>query len=140
MDDSRYEMLLQRLYSKIPARSEKGAFRLEIPQPDIVWSGNRTILRNFDDYPKILRRDPEKLLLFLAKEIGTSANIVNEKAFFVGKWESTIFYSLLQKYVKEYVVCPVCNSPDTRVEKVKRLVFLTCEACGARSPIKGKFV
>jgi translation initiation factor 2 subunit 2 len=98
------------------------------------------VLRNFGDYPKLLRRDPEKLLLFLAKELGSSANIVNEKAFFIGKWEQDIFKTLLQRYLKEYVLCPICGSPDTKVEKVKRLTFLVCEACGARSSLKGKFV
>jgi len=135
-----YESLLNRLYSKIQSVTSKGAFRLELPQPDVIWSGNRTVLRNFGDYPKLLRRDPEKLLLFLAKELGSSANIVNEKAFFIGKWEQDIFKTLLQRYLKEYVLCPICGSPDTKVEKVKRLTFLVCEACGARSSLKGKFV
>ncbi len=140
MNDAMYESLLNRLYSKIQSVTSKGAFRLELPQPDVIWSGNRTVLRNFGDYPKLLRRDPEKLLLFLAKELGSSANIVNEKAFFIGKWEQDIFKTLLQRYLKEYVVCPICGSPDTKVEKVKRLTFLVCEACGARSSVKGKFV
>jgi translation initiation factor 2 subunit 2 len=140
MNDAMYESLLNRLYSKIQSVTSKGAFRLELPQPDVIWSGNRTVLRNFGDYPKLLRRDPEKLLLFLAKELGSSANIVNEKAFFIGKWEQDIFKTLLQRYLKEYVLCPICGSPDTKVEKVKRLTFLVCEACGARSSLKGKFV
>ncbi len=140
MNDAIYESLLNRLYSKVQSVTSKGAFRLELPQPDVIWSGNRTVLRNFGDYPKLLRRDPEKLLLFLAKELGSSANIVNEKAFFIGKWEQDIFKTLLQRYLKEYVLCPICGSPDTKVEKVKRLTFLVCEACGARSSLKGKFV
>ncbi len=140
MNDAMYESLLNRLYSKIQSVAGKGAFRLELPQPDVIWSGNRTVLRNFGDYPKLLRRDPEKLLLFLAKELGSSANIVNERAFFIGKWEQDIFKTLLQRYLKEYVLCPICGSPDTKVEKVKRLTFLVCEACGARSSLKGKFV
>jgi translation initiation factor 2 subunit beta (aeIF-2b) len=140
MNDAMYESLLNRLYSKIQSVTSKDAFRLELPQPDVIWSGNRTVLRNFSDYPKLLRRDPEKLLLFLAKELGSSANIVNERAFFIGKWEQDIFKTLLQRYLKEYVLCPICGSPDTKVEKVKRLTFLVCEACGARSSLKGKFV
>jgi len=140
MNDAMYESLLNRLYSKIQSVTNKDAFRLELPQPDVIWSGNRTVLRNFSDYPKLLRRDPEKLLLFLAKELGSSANIVNERAFFIGKWEQDVFKTLLQRYLKEYVLCPICGSPDTKVEKVKRLTFLVCEACGARSSLKGKFV
>jgi len=140
MDDALYDKLLSRLYSKVTSLSGKGVFRLELPEPDVVWAGNRTVLRNFDEYPKLLRRDPDKILLYLAKELGSSANIANEKAFFIGKWEQEVFRSLIQSYVKEYVICPNCGSPDTKVEKIKRLTFLVCEACGARSSIKGKFV
>ncbi len=140
MDDAIYETLLNRLYSKIQPIDNKKVFRLDLPEPDVVWVGNRTVLRNFDDYPKLLRRDPAKMLLFLAKELGSSANIVNEKAFFIGKWEQDIFKTLIQRYLQEYVICPICGSPDTKVEKVKRLAFLVCEACGAKSSLKGRFV
>jgi translation initiation factor 2 subunit 2 len=35
-----------------------------------------------------------------------------------------------------YVICPVCKRPDTRIVKEKRLSFLVCNACGAKSSIK----
>ena len=38
-----------------------------------------------------------------------------------------------------YVECPTCQSPDTKVEKENRISFLICEACGAKSTIKGKY-
>ncbi|MCD6263176.1 translation initiation factor IF-2, partial [Candidatus Bathyarchaeota archaeon] len=41
-------------------------------------------------------------------------------------------------YTKRYVICPVCKRPDTRIVKEKRLAFLVCEACGARSSIPHK--
>jgi translation initiation factor 2 subunit 2 len=46
---------------------------------------------------------------------------------------------LIDRYIKDYVICPVCGSPDTRTEKNKKLGFLLCEACGARSSIKGNY-
>ena len=35
--------------------------------------------------------------------------------------------------------CYNFQSPDTRIEKEKRIHFLICEACGAKSTIKGKY-
>ncbi|MGZ5510629.1 MAG: translation initiation factor IF-2, partial [Nitrososphaeraceae archaeon] len=49
------------------------------------------------------------------------------------------FGALIDRYVKDYVICPVCGSPDTRTEKNKKLGFLLCEACGAKSSIKGNY-
>jgi len=42
----------------------------------------------------------------------------------------------MQRYLETFVVCPVCKRPDTKIIKEKRLSFLMCEACGARSSIK----
>jgi translation initiation factor 2 subunit 2 len=110
--------------------------RLELPEPQVIWVGNRTILRNFAEYPKLFRRDANKLLMFLAKELATAASIEGERAIFIGRKDKQSFTVLLNRYMRDYVVCPVCGSPDTRIEKVKRLQFLLCEACGAKSSLK----
>lgn len=140
MGDSGYEGLLKRIQSKKVSQTKKVASRVELPTPDVIWVGNKTIFRNFTDFPKVMRREPEKVLLYLAKEFGSAASIAGEKGIFVGKREPSTFVSLFDRYMKEYVICPVCNSPDTRIERVKRLSFLVCEACGARSSIKGTYV
>ena len=134
-----YENLLKRIQSKTVTQDKKSVSRLELPRPDIIWVGRKTIFRNFADFPKVMRRDPEKVLLYLAKEFGSAAYIAGEKGIFVGKKEPSAFMSLFERYMKEYVMCPVCNSPDTKIERVKRLSFLVCEACGAKSSIKGIF-
>lgn len=110
--------------------------RLELPEPQIIWVGNRTILRNFSDYPRLFRRDPNKLLMFLAKELATAASLDGERAIFIGRKDKQSFVVILNRYLRDNVLCPVCGSPDTRVEKVKRLQFLVCEACGAKSSLK----
>jgi len=139
LEESTYENLLKRLQSKTLGQDKKGTSRIELPRPDIIWVGNKTIFRNFADFPKFMRRDPEKVLLYLAKEFGSAAYIAGEKGIFVGKKTPSTFTGLFERYMKEFVTCPVCNSPDTKIERVKRLSFLICEACGAKSSLKGIF-
>ena len=110
-----------------------------LPKVDIMWQGNRTFFRNFSEFPKILRRDPEKLLQYLSKEFATPAQFGGDKAVFVGKKDPHEFTIRLNRYLKEYVECPTCKSPDTRVEKENRVTSLKCEACGAKSPLKGEY-
>ena len=136
---SDYESLLKRLQGRLGNTSRKEASRLEIPSPQINWQGQRTIFRNFFEFPKALRRDPEKLLLYLNKELASAGYIAGERVIFLGRKEPSSFGTLIDRYVKEYVICPVCGSPDTRTEKNKKLGFLLCEACGARSSIKGNY-
>lgn len=132
-----YEVLLKRLRDKLGAPSAKGKeTRLEIPNPEVMWIGNKTIFRNFLDFPRLLRRDPAKILMFLAKELATAASLDGDRAIFIGRKDHNSFAVLIARYMKQSVLCPVCNSPDTREEKVKRMQFLVCEACGAKSPIK----
>lgn len=136
---SDYEMLLSRLRDKLGNTTKKQASRLELPTPQIIWVGQRTIFRNFVDFPKALNRDPEKLLLYLNKELASAGYIAGERVIFLGRKEPSSFGALIDRYVKDYVICPVCGSPDTRTEKSKKLGFLLCEACGAKSSIKGNY-
>ncbi len=134
-----YDALLKRLQDKMGTGAKKATSRLEIPEPQIIWVGQKTIFRNFMDFPKALRRDPEKILLYLNKELASAGYIQGERVIFLGRKTPSSFGALIDRYVKDYVVCPVCGSPDTRTEKNKKLGFLICEACGAKSSIKGNY-
>ena len=136
---SEYEGLLKRLEGLLGNTSRKVVSRLEVPTPQIMWVGQRTIFRNFMEFPRALRRDPEKLLLYLNKELASAGYIAGERVIFLGRKEPSSFGALIDRYVKDYVICPVCGSPDTRTEKSKKVGFLLCEACGARSSIKGNY-
>lgn len=136
---SEYETLLKRLEGRISDTSKKEVSRLEVPTPQIIWVGQRTIFRNFMEFPKSLRREPEKLLLYLNKELASAGYIAGERVIFLGRKVHSSFGALIDRYIKDYVICPVCGSPDTRTEKNKKLGFLICEACGARSSIKGNY-
>jgi translation initiation factor 2 subunit 2 len=134
-----YELLLDRLHNKLGTTTKKEISRLELPVPQIIWVGQRTIFRNFMDFSKALRRDPEKLLLYLNKELASAGYINGDRVIFLGRKVRSSFGALIDRYVKDYVICPVCGSPDTRTEKNKKLGFLLCEACGAKSSIKGNY-
>lgn len=139
MTKADYEKLLKRIQDKISTKKPAEVERFELPRPDVMWEGQRTILRNFIEFPKVLRRDPDKVLQYLSKEFATPAERNGDKAVFVGRREPHDFIRLLEIYVKDYLECPTCKSPDTRIEKENRISFLVCEACGAKSSIKGKY-
>jgi translation initiation factor 2 subunit 2 len=137
---SEYETLLKKLQDKLGNTVKKEKARLEIPVPQILWVGKNTIFRNFSEFPKALRRDPEKLLLYLNKELASAGYIAGERVIFLGRKTPSSFQALIERYVKDYVQCPVCSSPDTHTEKTKpKVAFLICEACGAKSSIKSNY-
>jgi translation initiation factor 2 subunit 2 len=138
--ESDYETLLRNIQGKLGNTSRKSiSRRLEVPVPKVIWVGQRTIFRNFMEFPKALRRNPEKILLYLNKELASAGFIVGDRVIFIGRKQPSSFGALIDRYIKDYVICPVCGSPDTRTQKNKKLGFLLCDACGARSSIKGNY-
>jgi translation initiation factor 2 subunit 2 len=130
-----YEELLKRARSQIPEIASKRE-RLELPR--IVHSviGMRTIIHNFKEIAEALNRDPWHLLKFLTREMATAATMQESRVIFQGKFSRETFERLLQRYMEQFVICPVCKRPDTKIVKEKRLSFLVCEACGAKSSIR----
>ena len=139
MKKTAYEKLLKRIDGERSKNSAEIDSRFELPPVDVMWEGQRTYLRNFSDFPKIMRRDSAKLLQYLSKEFAVPAERIGDSAMFIGRRDPDDFTRLLKIYVNDYIMCPTCKSPDTRTEKEKRISFLICEACGAKSTIKGKY-
>ncbi len=130
-----YDDLLKRAREQMPDVQAKKE-RLEIPRIQIQTVGMRTTIANFKEIADALDRDPQHLLKFLTREMATAATFHDSRAIFQGKFRSDSFERLIQRYLDGYVVCPVCKRPDTKLVKEKRLAFLVCNACGAKSAIK----
>jgi translation initiation factor 2 subunit 2 len=133
--DYNYNELLKRACQEMPEVSAKKE-RIELPRLYVSTVGMRTIISNFKDVAETLDRDPQHILKFLTREMATAATFHESRAIFQGKFRSDSFERLLQRYMEGFVVCPVCKRPDTRILKEKRLTFLVCNACGAKSAIK----
>ncbi len=130
-----YEDLLKKACAQMPEVSLKHE-RLELPRLMVNTVGMRTIITNFKETADALDRDPQHILKFLTREMATAATFQDSRAIFQGKFRRESFERLLQRYLDSYVVCPICKRPDTRIVKEKRLSFLVCNACGAKSSIK----
>jgi len=134
MRDTSYREMLQRAQEQLPRKLEKYD-RFEVPRPHIVQVGKKTLIQNFKEIADVLNRDPKHLLKFLSGEMATLATIDGTRAIFQGVFKGDTIKNLVDTYVERYVICPVCKRPDTRIVKEKRISFLVCEACGARSSI-----
>ncbi len=130
-----YESLLRRARSQIPEIASKRE-RLEIPKLQYVVVGMRTIIHNFKEVADVLNRDPQHLLKYLTGELATAATLQESRIIFQGKFPAETLERLLQRYMETFVVCPICKRPDTKIVREKRLSFLVCEACGAKSSVR----
>jgi translation initiation factor 2 subunit 2 len=130
-----YEELLKRARSQCSEVGSKRE-RLELPRLQYARIGMRTVIYNFKEVADALNRDPQHIMKFLTGEMATAATSQGSRVIFQGKFAQDTFSRLIQRYVEGFVNCPVCHRPDTKIVKEKRLSFLVCEACGAKSSVK----
>ncbi len=130
-----YEELLKRARSQIPEVVSKRE-RLELPRINLSVIGMRTIIHNFKEIAEVLNRNPQHLLKYLTREIATAATMQESRVIFQGKFSRETMKRLMQRYMESFVICPVCKRPDTKIVKEKRLSFLVCVACGAKSSVR----
>jgi translation initiation factor 2 subunit 2 len=135
MSSKSYEELLEKALSQLP-QEISGQARFELPEPTSSVMGNRTILYNIKEIADVVRRPREHVLKFLAKELATAGSILSNQAVFQGKFDNGTIKRLINRYAQEYIFCPICTQPDTRIVKEGRYNFLICDACGAKSSAK----
>ena len=126
--------MLNRAYDQLPEQLEEQD-RFQIPRARVRRQGRRSVIMNFTEIAEGLQRNPEHLLKFLLKETATRGNYDGTRVVFQGRFTEDSIRNLIEIYTNKYVICPVCGRPDTNVVRDKRLSFLQCDACGARSSI-----
>ncbi len=134
--DEDYEQLLDRALEQVPKAVFESA-RFQIPEADAVTAGNRTVLRNFRTIATTLNRDPDHLAKYLLKELGAAGEVKGAQASFQGKFSKDTVNERIKRYAEEFVLCRECGKPDTKLERRERVYILRCEACGARTSVRG---
>jgi len=132
-----YEKLLERAYEKIPKSALKKE-RFEIPKAKGHIQGNKTVITNYAQICSVLNRDPKQLLKYLLRELATPGNLDGPRLILGRKISSSLINQKIERYVNEFVLCPDCKKPDTKLIKEERILMLKCAACGAKHPIKTK--
>lgn len=137
MDD--YEALLDRAIANLPDMETTDA-RFVIPEPKIMVEGKTTILDNFNNIVDVLNREPDHVMKYLTREMGTAGKIDGPRAVFQGRFSKDQIKANIEAYVEEFVMCSECGRPDTQLMKMDRVMVLKCAACGAHRPVKKRRV
>ena len=132
-----YEKLLKAARKQLPEAILKKE-RFEIPKVRGHIQGNRTVISNFHQIADFLRKDVDHLVKYVLKELAAPGNLTKTALIIGTKISASRVNEKINQYVKEYVLCPECGKPDTKIEKEEKLFFLKCMACGARHSIKAK--
>jgi translation initiation factor 2 subunit 2 len=129
-----YQALLERAHAKLPP-VRTGGDRFQVPDPDVMSDGKSTMIRNFQEITGVLRREPDHVIQFLAKELGCPGVLDLPRGVLKSRLTKDQIAQRIREYTAKYVICSECKRPDTHLEKQGRLTLLICEACGAQRPV-----
>ncbi len=129
-----YEQLLKRARANIPQVESKSRF--EMPQASVFVGKRQTVIKNFSEMAKSMRREPKHIAKFLFKELAVPGNIEGDELILQGKISTSIINQRLKNYADEFVLCKECGKPDTSMNKQEYFVVIKCEACGAKRTLK----
>jgi len=140
--DYTYDELLQRVYNIMKEKNPESVIgetkKFVMRPPQVVKVGTKkTAFVNFTEIAKMLHRQPKHLLAFLFAELGTTGAIDgNNQLVMKGKFQQKHIENVLRRYIKEYVTCHTCRSPDTILNKETRLFFLQCMKCHSKCSVQ----
>ncbi|HXW66810.1 MAG TPA: translation initiation factor IF-2 subunit beta [Thermoplasmata archaeon] len=129
-----YQSLLERARAKLPP-VQIGSDRFQVPEPDVMTDGKNTVVRNFQEIAGVLRREPDHVIQYLAKELGCPGVLDLPRGVLKSRLTKDQIALRIREYTAKYVICSECKRPDTHLEKQGRLTLLVCEACGAQRPV-----
>jgi len=130
-----YNKLLERARKNLPESVLKSE-RFEYPKVIGHIQGNRTIIGNFYQIADALHREPQHLLKYVLKELATPGELKTAALIIGTKVSAARINEKIARYVREFVLCPECKKPDTKLSKEDKIMFMKCQACGAKHAIK----
>lgn len=137
MDINNYDELLDKAYEKIPENVRKLS-RFVIPKVELRIESRNTFITNFNKIISTLNRDRKHFLGVFLKKAGTMGEVRGQQLFLKGQHKDQVLNKLIENYTKTYVLCRICNKPDTQIQREGKKLYLKCTACGAREEIKEK--
>ena len=137
MDINNYQELLDEGYKNIPDNVKKLS-RFEIPKVQIRIEAKNTYITNFNKIINTLNRERKHFIVEFLKKIGTMGEMRGQHLFLKGVYKEQVLNRIIELYSKTYVLCNICNKPDTEIQREGKKRFLKCTACGAHEEIKEK--
>ncbi len=127
--------MLKKARSEMP-ESVFESERFEIPKVKGHLQGSKTVISNFKIVADTLGRSVEHMMKYLLKELATPGTFTRNMLVLGAKVPASRINDKIRKYASEYVLCPDCGKPDTKIGKEGDLSFMKCQACGSKHQVK----
>jgi translation initiation factor 2 subunit 2 len=136
--DHDFNTLLNIVYEQIEQKTkEQNSKKLVVPVPQIELSTTNTYWKNVKKILMTINRPPEHFIDYIQREMHTGEWISSSKSdgiVLIGKHKIDKITTILQSYIKKYVICNICNSSNTILDRNKELrtYMLNCNKCNSK--------
>lgn len=132
-----YNQLLKQAKDQLP-EIEQTEERFQIPNVKGHIQGVKTVISNLNQIADLLGRPIKHLIKYLTRELGTTAEQVNQLVVFGSKVPASKINEKIQAYADEFVICRECGKPESKLNKEGDIYYFKCQACGARYTFTSK--
>lgn len=111
--------------------------KLIIPIPIIEQSTTNTYWKNIKKILITINRPGDHFVDYLNSELKTGNWISSSKSdglVLLGRFNNKVLTQVLHNYVKKYVICNICKSANTTLDKNKdlRTYVISCNQCNSK--------
>jgi translation initiation factor 2 subunit 2 len=133
-----YQELLQRAMMFVRQHNPNMGMggRSQLPAPRVSKDGSKkTVVDNFGEICKAMKRSPDEVKDFFTKELATTANLDSKNRIIIkgSNIKQTNIEKMLRQYIDHYVRCNMCSKIDTELvrDSETKLLTLKCGSCHA---------
>lgn len=101
-------------------------------------NGIKTVVDNCVDVARALQRPSEYVCKHFGFELGAQCqmNAKTERYIVNGSHEASTLQDKLDIFIRNWVLCPSCDNPETSLKCKDGAIQCTCKACGYRGDLK----
>ena len=95
-------------------------------------NGVKTVVVNLVDVARALRCEAAYPLKFMGAELGASCKFESKsgRATLRGRHDARCLAGLLDRFIRQFILCPTCSLPETKLYVKRGVVKARCAACG----------
>lgn len=97
-------------------------------------NGQQTVILNIAEIAKALHCDPEYPTRFMGAELGAQATFQDTSdrtcCIIKGIFPPADLNKQLNKFIDQFILCPKCRLPETKIHIKSKKVCVTCASCG----------
>ncbi len=136
--ETEFNKMLDIVYNNIENKTKCfTSQKLVVPNPVLEYSTTNTYWKNVKKILMAINRTPEHFIDFINIEMKTGEWLSSSKSdgiVMIGKFKMDKIMHVLQSYIKKYVICNICNSSNTILERNKdlRSYMINCNKCNSK--------